>query len=490
MTAAVFGHDGPWTEEEYLSLDETSQRVELFDGSLHVTPAPTPRHQNISRRITGNVLRAAGRAGRSGRAGGGERSTPTWPHPHPRPRHHRPDRLRRAQRSRQLTCAWSARSSRRATRRPTRCSRCTTTRQPASSGTCWWSRRPATLHLYRRRGRHYTEQSATKTGETAGADRAGAGHDPARGTASPDGCRSAGLGSVHDRVRRGDRRGRRPPSTPGARYADARVMHRRSESMTARNGDDRGARARTRDAGVGVRALVGSSWGFYAVPDLSRRGGPRRRPAGGADRRGQRPGAGPADRRWSRSRPATASWAVGLRRSTRSACRCPTRATCWSRATATHAGTAPTWPRGSTRSGTPASGSSPARGTASTSTSASAAAAISATVDRRRRDAAPLLPVLPRPVRHHAAGSWSTSLDLAGARRADRRRGPGAAHRAALPGRRDRPDPRRRADGPADPRVGRARHRAGPHPRLGGGLRRHVLARPGPARARCATARS
>ncbi len=54
----------------------------------------------------------------------------------------------------------------------------------------------------------------------------------------------------------------------GARYADVRVMHRRNESMTARNGDiDRVSQEE--DAGLGVRALVGSSWGFFATPDLS-----------------------------------------------------------------------------------------------------------------------------------------------------------------------------------------------------------------------------
>jgi len=53
----------------------------------------------------------------------------------------------------------------------------------------------------------------------------------------------------------------------GARYADARVMHRRYESMSARNGEIRQV-DRDETAGIGVRALVGSSWGFWAVPEL------------------------------------------------------------------------------------------------------------------------------------------------------------------------------------------------------------------------------
>src|SRR5215510_14114878 len=53
----------------------------------------------------------------------------------------------------------------------------------------------------------------------------------------------------------------------GAVYADARVMHRRYETMTARNGDveDLG---QDETSGIGVRALVGSGWGFFAAPDL------------------------------------------------------------------------------------------------------------------------------------------------------------------------------------------------------------------------------
>src|SRR5918992_4486946 len=64
----------------------------------------------------------------------------------------------------------------------------------------------------------------------------------------------------------------------GARYADARVMHIRTEAMSARDGIletlDREERA-----GIGARALIGSSWGFFAVPDggssAARRAGER-----------------------------------------------------------------------------------------------------------------------------------------------------------------------------------------------------------------------
>jgi TldD protein len=54
----------------------------------------------------------------------------------------------------------------------------------------------------------------------------------------------------------------------GARYADARAMQSRSEVVDARNGVveriDREERS-----GIGVRALIGSSWGFQALPDTS-----------------------------------------------------------------------------------------------------------------------------------------------------------------------------------------------------------------------------
>ena len=65
----------------------------------------------------------------------------------------------------------------------------------------------------------------------------------------------------------------------GARYADARVMTISTESMHAQNGDIESLRQEER-AGVGVRALMGSSWGFAATTELSAIGpaGPASRP--------------------------------------------------------------------------------------------------------------------------------------------------------------------------------------------------------------------
>lgn len=52
MTAmAPADRDFPWTEEEFLALDEIADRVELWDGDLRVSASPTPWHQRACRRL-------------------------------------------------------------------------------------------------------------------------------------------------------------------------------------------------------------------------------------------------------------------------------------------------------------------------------------------------------------------------------------------------------------------------------------------------------
>ncbi|HEX2042375.1 MAG TPA: TldD/PmbA family protein [Acidimicrobiales bacterium] len=56
----------------------------------------------------------------------------------------------------------------------------------------------------------------------------------------------------------------------GAGYADARAVLSATEGLQARNGVLEGLQ-RSESAGVGVRALIGSSWGFFATSDLGDR---------------------------------------------------------------------------------------------------------------------------------------------------------------------------------------------------------------------------
>jgi Uma2 family endonuclease len=59
MTSAIFTSGRPLTEEEFLAIGETPERIELFDGSLFVSPAPPPRHQYTAGRLFGILDKAA-----------------------------------------------------------------------------------------------------------------------------------------------------------------------------------------------------------------------------------------------------------------------------------------------------------------------------------------------------------------------------------------------------------------------------------------------
>jgi TldD protein len=97
----------------------------------------------------------------------------------------------------------------------------------------------------------------------------------------------------------------------GARYADARVMETRTEAMAARNGAVESL-DREEQAGVGVRALIGSSWGFFAVPDVGSKAARRAGEGAAAVARASTlvPG---ADLELAPEAPSVASWASECR---------------------------------------------------------------------------------------------------------------------------------------------------------------------------------
>ena len=82
----------------------------------------------------------------------------------------------------------------------------------------------------------------------------------------------------------------------GASYADARIMRGNIESITTRERQITGV-SKTETYGIGIRALVGGSWGFAATRDLTKDAVAAAAKARGGDRRRQRqrqPGEDPA----------------------------------------------------------------------------------------------------------------------------------------------------------------------------------------------------
>ena len=211
----------------------------------------------------------------------------------------------------------------------------------------------------------------------------------------------------------------------GARYADARIMIVRYESMSAKNRVIEGF-TQSEAAGIGVRALIGSSWGFQATPELTavaaRRAGER---AAEVARASARVSGAPID--LSPLDPVVASWATPYEVHPLDGVGIGERADLLVEATGAIAD-----------GGVPlAQASHQIWDTAKWFASSEGSRIDQHLVDRchrhrRRRDAAPQLPRRAGPVRHPRVGARPRA-GPGGQRPPHRRGGPGPAQRAPVP---------------------------------------------------------
>ena len=263
----------------------------------------------------------------------------------------------------------------------------------------------------------------------------------------------------------------------GARYADARVMISQTESMAAQNAVVERLQQDER-AGLGVRALVGSSWGFFATPTLTRASveDAGRRAADIAKASGLVAGPALSLAAAGGEGPRVASWSSGCDEdplsvplSEKGDLMVAVTKTMHDAGVQIAQASYSIW---DTRKWFVSS-----EGHRIDQHIRECGAWSSRDGCGRPRDPAPVLPRRPRAVRHPGLGDRPRARP-AGHGASAGRRGAGAAARAGLPERRDDADPGRQPDGAAAARVGRPRDRARPHPRLGGGVRRYELARP------------
>ncbi|SDT76697.1 Uma2 family endonuclease [Actinoplanes derwentensis] len=59
MTLTLHLGEDTWTESKYLAIGETPEHIELFNGSLVVTPTPAGDHQQVVGSLQGNLYALA-----------------------------------------------------------------------------------------------------------------------------------------------------------------------------------------------------------------------------------------------------------------------------------------------------------------------------------------------------------------------------------------------------------------------------------------------